>query len=265
MAWEWCCEELRFLVRWFRSLDAQLARGSIIFGELPASLLPPEPDILLPITTGFSTLDFMLQGGWPRGALHEISGPLGVGKSAFVWRSIEACVEAGGVVCYIDVDGGLHWLLPLPDGRKEAFVAECRVGEDVWDMIGALLAKDSVDLVVVDSVNALVPQEELDTSWGDFFGPWPRARWLGAALYQLQPLLRKSKAALICLRHTFALEEGYDTESSPGQALPLLADVRVALQEAVLHQEKDDRQGVGVYEAWLRKSPSGDSPRKFAL
>src|SRR6266849_865150 len=147
-------------------IDKQYGKGSIMrFGETPRVAIETIP-------TGSIALDLALGvGGIPRGRVCEIYGPESSGKTTISLQVIAEAQKKGGMAAFIDVEHALDpiYARKLGVDVDNLLVSQPDYGEQALEIAGALIVSGSVDVLVVDSVAALVPKAELDGEMGDTF------------------------------------------------------------------------------------------------
>jgi recombination protein RecA len=198
-----------------RAIRSRLARQEL----RRADLLP----------TGFPSLDATVGGGLPRGSIVEIFGPAGCGKTALGLRLAARVQQTGGVAAWIDAEHAFN-----PAAAANAGIAVERMpvavpesAEQAFEIIRKLAASNAIDLVVVDSAAALVPQIELETAVGHA-GAGLQNRVVASGLRRLAGELRRTGAVALFLNQT---RGGDDFETSAGgSALKLFAALRLALR-----------------------------------
>jgi recombination protein RecA len=189
---------------------------------------------LAAIPTGFPSLDAALGvGGFPRGCITEIFGPDGCGKTTLALRAIAHFQRSGGMAALIDAehvfDAGYARALGVELERLP--VLEPESAEDAIEIGRRLALSGAVDLLVVDSVAALVPRMELETAVGES-GPGLHGRVLASGLRKLAAAVSRGQVSLVFLNQTRARPQalfGEEESSSGGISLKLYAAVRVAL------------------------------------
>jgi recombination protein RecA len=189
-----------------------------------------EPRTAGVILTGLRTLD-EATGGMPRGRIVELFGAPGTGKTTMA-LGIVACAQRDGLsAAWIDAEHVFDPAYAAGFGVsvERMPVAQPRSAEQAFEIIRTLALSRAVDLVVVDSAAALVPEIELQTGIGKS-GPGAQARALGSGLRRAGAALRASGAAALVLNQT---RTGAEAENSAGgPALKLAAAIRIALRPA---------------------------------
>jgi recombination protein RecA len=187
------------------------------------------------IPTGSLSLDLALGvGGVPRGRVTEIYGPEGSGKTTVCQHIVAEAQKMGGVAAFIDME---HALDPLYAARcgvdvEELYISQPDTGEQALEIAEALVRSGAVDLVVVDSVAALVPRAEIEGEMGDSH-PGLQARLMSQALRKLSGAIKASNTAMVFtnqLRHKIGVMFGSPETTSGGMALKFYASVRLDIR-----------------------------------
>jgi len=183
------------------------------------------------ISTGALTLDAALGGGYPKGRIVEIYGPESSGKTTLALHAIASCQAIGGTAAFIDAE---HALDPKYAGNlgvniQDLFVSQPDSGEMALDIVDQLVRSSAVELVVVDSVAALVPRAELEGDMSDMqIGL--QARLMSKALRKITGSLARSSCTVIFLnqlRSKVGVIYGSPEVTSGGNALKFFASVRL--------------------------------------
>ncbi len=189
------------------------------------------------IPTGALSLDVALGiGGLPRGRIVEIYGPESAGKSTVAQHVIAEAQRLGGQAAYIDVE---HALDPEFAGRlgidtSQLLIAQPDTGEQALEIAEALVRSNAIDVVVVDSVAALVPRAEIEGEMGDV-QVGLQARLMSQALRKLTGVVSRSKTVLIFinqLREKVGIVFGNPETTPGGRALKFYSSVRIELRRA---------------------------------
>jgi len=173
-------------------------------------------------------------GGVPRGRILEVYGPESAGKTAWCLHVIGQCQEAGGVAAFVDAE---HALSPtfanlLGVDMDELIISQPDCGEDALDIVEALVASRGVDLIVVDSVTALVPRAELDGDMGDSHMGL-QARLMSQAMRKLCAICAVTGVTIIFInqiREKVGLVFGSPEVTTGGRALKFYASVRLEIR-----------------------------------
>ena len=187
------------------------------------------------IPTGSVSLDMALGvGGVPRGRVIEIFGPEGGGKTTLALHILAEAQKAGGVGAFIDAEHALDpdWAKRIGVNIDDLLISQPDSGEQALQIVETLVRSGEVDVVVVDSVAALVPQTEIDGEVGEFqIGL--QARLMSQALRKLSGIISKTKTVVIFLNQTrmkIGIMWGNPETTSGGLALKFYASVRIDLR-----------------------------------
>ncbi len=187
------------------------------------------------ISTGSLGLDLALGvGGLPRGRVTEIYGPEASGKTTLTLHTVANAQKQGGIAAFVDTE---HALDPLYARRlgvdvDNLLVSQPDTGEQALDIAEMLVRSNAVDILVVDSVAALVPQAELEGQMGDH-QVGSQARLMSQALRKLSGVISKSRTCLIFtnqLRMKIGVMFGNPETTSGGRALRFYASVRIDIR-----------------------------------
>ena len=154
------------------------------------------------ISTGSLAVDLALGcGGLPRGRVVEIYGPESSGKTTLTLSAIAQCQAKGGVAAFIDAEHALdpHYARKLGVKLDELLVSQPDSGEQALEIADALVRSNSVDLIVIDSVAALVPRAEIEGEMGDSHVGL-QARLMSQALRKLTGVVAKSKTTVVFIK-----------------------------------------------------------------
>lgn len=228
------------------SIEKAYGPGSIMkLGESRAKL-----DVSA-IPTGAIGLDLALGiGGVPRGRVTEIFGAESSGKSTLALHIIGEAQAMGGTAAYIDVEHVLDADYAAKCGVKvdELYVAQPDTGEQALEICEALVRSGAVDVVVVDSVAALVPRAEIEGEMGDAHMGL-QARLMSQALRKLTAAISKSKTAVIFinqLREKIGVVFGNPETTPGGRALKFYASVRLDMRRVETIKQGSDIIGTRV-------------------
>ncbi len=206
------------------TIEKQFGKGSIMkLGDAYATKVECIP-------TGSISLDLALGGGIPKGRVVEIYGPESSGKTTLTLHAIAECQRAGGTAAFIDAE---HALDPAYAKRIGVDVANLLLsqpdnGEQALEIVETLVRSNAVDLIVVDSVAALVPRAEIEGDMGDA-QMGLQARLMSQALRKLTAVISRSKATVIFinqLRMKIGVMFGNPETTTGGNALKFYASVR---------------------------------------
>lgn len=187
------------------------------------------------IPTGSITLDLALGiGGVPRGRIVEIYGPESSGKSTLATHIVANCQKAGGFAAYIDAEHALDpsYAAKIGVNINDLLISQPDCGEEALNIAEALVRSNAVDVIVVDSVAALVPKSELEGDIGDSHMGL-QARLMSQALRKLTSSLAKSNTCAIFInqiREKIGVMFGNPETTTGGRALKFYASVRLDIR-----------------------------------
>jgi len=220
-------------------IEKQYGRGSIMrFGEVAQKF-----DISV-ISTGCLPLDLALGvGGVPRGRIIEIYGPEASGKTTIALSIMAQAQKHGGVVAFIDAEHALDPLWAEKIGVKldELLISQPDTGEQALEIAESLIRSGGVDVLVIDSVAALVPRAEIEGEMGDAMMGL-QARLMSQALRKLTGVISKSKTVAIFtnqLRQKIGIMFGNPETTTGGLALKFYASVRMDVRKIETIKEGD--------------------------
>lgn len=208
------------------SLEKQFGKGTVMkLGEQAHMKVDVVP-------TGCLELDLALGvGGIPKGRIIEIYGPESSGKTTVALHIVAESQKRGGIAAFIDAEHALDpdYAKKLGVNIDELYVSQPSTGEDALEICEALVRSGAVDIVVVDSVAALVPRAEIDGEMGDSFVGL-QARLMSQALRKLAGVVNKTNAIVIFinqLREKIGVMFGNPETTTGGRALKFYASVRM--------------------------------------
>lgn len=212
-------------------IQKQFGRGSIMrLGEKPA----PHPDDV--IKTGILPLDVALGiGGLPKGRILEIFGPEASGKTTVCLSVIAEVQKAGGIAAFVDVEHALDpvWAEILGVKLNDLLISQPDTGEQALEIVEALIRSGGVDIVVVDSIAALVPRAEIEGEMGDA-QMGLQARLMSQALRKLTGVVSKSRTTILFtnqLRLKIGIMFGNPETTPGGLATKFYASVRMDVRK----------------------------------
>lgn len=187
---------------------------------------------LLP--SGSLSLDIALGGGYPKGRIIEIYGPESSGKTTLTLHAIAEMQKQGGTAAFIDAEHALDpaYAKRLGVDTDNLLVSQPDNGEQALEIVETLVRSNAVDLIVVDSVAALVPQAEIDGDMGDSHMGL-QARLMSQALRKLTGIINKSRATVIFInqiRMKIGVMFGNPETTTGGNALKFYASVRADIR-----------------------------------
>ena len=222
-------------------ITKQFGDGSIMkLGETPKMNVE-----LLP--SGSLALDLALGGGWPKGRIIEIYGPESSGKTTLALHAIAEIQKQGGQAAFIDAEHALDPAYAKKIGVDTAnlLISQPDNGEQALEICETLVRSNAVDLIVVDSVAALVPQAEIDGDMGDA-QMGLQARLMSQAMRKLTGIISKSRATVIFInqiRMKIGVMFGNPETTTGGNALKFYASVRVDIRRIGQIKEGDNISG----------------------
>lgn len=211
------------------SLNKQYGKGTLMF-------LGEEPDKSVEvIPSGCISLDYIMGiGGFPRGRIIEIFGPESSGKTTLALHTIAETQKRGGTCAFIDVEHALdmQYAERLGVDIKELFVSQPDYGEQALEIVNTLTATSAIDLIIIDSVAALVPKSEIEGEMGQATMA-VQARLMSQAMRKLNGIVAKTKTTLIFinqLRSKIGVMYGSPETTTGGNALKFYASVRIDIR-----------------------------------
>lgn len=219
-------------------IERKFGKGSIMrLGENPVEDMGA-------ISTRCLSLDAAIGiGGFPRGRIVEVYGPESSGKTTLALQVIASAQEEGGIAAYIDAEHALDPVYAKKLGVKvdDMLVSQPDSGEQALEIAETLARSNSVDVIVVDSVAALVPQAELDGEMGDSHMGL-QARLMSQALRKLTAIVSNSRTTFIFinqLRQKIGTFFGSPETTTGGKALKFYASVRLDIRRIGAIKEGD--------------------------
>ncbi len=210
-------------------IEKQFGKGSIMKlsadSRLDVSVIP----------TGSLSLDLALGvGGVPKGRVIEIYGPESGGKTTLTLHIIAQCQKQGGTAAFIDAEHALDpvYAKALGVNIEELLVSQPDTGEQALEICELLVRSGAVDIIVIDSVAALVPRAEIEGDMGDSL-PGLQARLMSQALRKLTAILSRSNCTLIFInqvREKIGVMYGNPETTTGGKALKFYASVRLDIR-----------------------------------
>ena len=218
-----------------QALDLAIAQITKQFGDGSIMKLGATKNIdveLLP--SGSLSLDLALGGGYPKGRIIEIYGPESSGKTTLALHAIAEIQKQGGQAAFIDAEHALDPAYARKIGVKteNLLISQPDNGEQALEITETLVRSGAVDLIVVDSVAALVPQAEIDGDMGDA-QMGLQARLMSQAMRKLTGIISKSKATVIFInqiRMKIGVMFGNPETTTGGNALKFYASVRIDIR-----------------------------------
>jgi len=212
-------------------IEKQFGKGSIMkLGDQSAKVKVDA------ISTGSLELDIALGiGGIPKGRIIEIYGPESSGKTTLTLHIVAECQKAGGMAAFIDAEHALDPVYALKLGVKtdDLLVSQPDTGEEALEICESLVRSGAVDIIVIDSVAALVPKAEIDGDMGDSHMGL-QARLMSQALRKLTGIIAKTNCTVIFInqiRHKIGVMFGSPETTTGGNALKFYASVRLDIRK----------------------------------
>jgi recombination protein RecA len=220
-------------------IEKQFGKGSIMrLGQRNAIAL------IESISTGSISIDYALGiGGVPRGRVIEIFGPESSGKTTLALQVIAEAQKNGGMAAFVDAEHALdaQYAQKLGVDLENLLVSQPDNGEQALEIVEVLVRSNSVDVVVVDSVAALVPKAEIEGEMGEA-QMGLQARLMSQALRKLTGVVSKSKTTLIFinqLREKIGVMFGNPETTTGGRALKFYASVRIDIRRIAAIKDGD--------------------------
>src|ERR1700716_588882 len=223
-------ERARVLEVTLAQIEKQFGKGSILRLGSKDAIVPVSV-----ISTGSISLDAALGvGGLPRGRGCEIFGPASSGKTTVALQVVAEAQKVGGMAAYVDVEHALDpaYARKLGVDIDNLLVSQPDYGEQALEITNALITSGSIDVLVLDSVAALVPKAELDGEMGDSF-MGVHARLMSQAMRKLTGIVSKSNTCLIFInqiREKIGVMFGNPETTTGGRALKFYSSVRLDIR-----------------------------------
>lgn len=211
------------------NIEKKFGKGAIMkMGERPSEQVGV-------ISTGCLSLDAAIGvGGFPRGRIIEVYGPESSGKTTLALHVVSEAQKLGGIAAYIDAEHAMDpdYAEKLGVDIDQLFISQPDSGEQALEICETLINSNSVDVIVIDSVAALVPKAELDGDMGDSL-PGLQARLMSQALRKLTAKVAQSNTCLIFinqLREKIGVFFGSPETTTGGKALKFYASLRLDIR-----------------------------------
>jgi len=224
-------EKLKALEHALADLDKQFGKGAVM--KMGSDAVNRDIPV---ISTGCLTLDYALGvGGIPRGRIVEIYGPESSGKTTVALHVVAEAQKAGGIAAFVDAEHALDPLYARKLGVniEDLYVSQPDTGEQALEITEALVRSGALDVVVIDSVAALVPKAEIDGEMGDSFVGL-QARLMSQALRKLTGVINKTGCIAIFinqLREKVGVMYGNPETTPGGRALKFYSSVRLDVRK----------------------------------
>jgi recombination protein RecA len=223
-------ERARTLSLTLGQIEKQFGKGSILRLGAKEAIVP-----VAAIPTGSISVDYALGvGGLPRGRICEIFGPESSGKTTIALQVIAEAQKMGGMAAFIDVEHALDpiYAKKLGVDTDNLLVSQPDFAEQALEITAALVTSGSIDVLVVDSVAALVPKAELDGEMGDSH-MGAQARLMSQAMRKLTGIVSKSNTCLIFInqiREKIGVMFGSPETTTGGRALKFYSSIRIDIR-----------------------------------
>ena len=222
----------------FKNIEKQFGKGSVmLLGDTPKQNIES-------ISTGAINLDVALGiGGIPKGRIIEVYGPESSGKTTLALHIIAESQKTGGVAAFIDAEHALdaQYAGNLGVNIEELIVSQPDTGEQALEITESLVRSSAVDIVVIDSVAALVPRAEIEGDMGDSHVGL-QARLMSQALRKLAGVISKSNTTVVFinqLREKVGIMFGNPEVTTGGRALKFYSSVRLEVRRAEAIKDGD--------------------------
>ena len=225
-----------------KSIERQFGKGAIMRMGMD------DRPLVEVYSTGCLGLDIALGiGGLPKGRVVEIYGPEASGKTTIALQTIAECQKAGGVAAFIDAEHALDitYASNLGVVIEDLLLSQPDSGEQALEIAETLVRSGVIDMVVIDSVAALVPKAELQGDMGDS-APGAQARLMSQAMRKLTAAIHKSNSLMVFinqLRHKIGVMFGSPETTSGGNALKFYASVRLDIRRIGSLKVRDEITG----------------------
>jgi recombination protein RecA len=236
-------EKVKALAQAVGAIEKQFGKGSIMRlgeeGDAPPVPVIPSGSIGLDVALGV--------GGYPRGRVIEIFGPESSGKTTLALHAIAEAQRAGGVAAFIDAEHALdvNYARKLGVNVGELLVSQPDTGEQALEIAEQLVRSGACDIVVIDSVAALVPKAEIEGEMGDAHMGL-QARLMSQAMRKLTSVVSRNLSTVVFInqiRMKIGVVFGNPETTTGGQALKFYASIRLDIRR--IGQVKDGEQVVG--------------------
>ncbi|MGH8165431.1 MAG: recombinase RecA, partial [Rhodanobacteraceae bacterium] len=236
-------ERSRTLALTLGQIEKQFGKGSILRLGAKEAIVPVSA-----ISTGSISVDYALGvGGLPRGRICEIFGPESSGKTTIALQVIAEAQRQGGMAAFIDVEHALDpvYAKQLGVDVDNLLVSQPDYAEQALEITSALIASGSIDVLVVDSVAALVPKAELDGEMGDSH-MGVHARLMSQAMRKLTGTVSKSNTCLVFInqiREKIGVMFGNPETTTGGRALKFYSSIRIDIRRIAAIKDGDTVTG----------------------
>jgi recombination protein RecA len=236
-------EKQRLLSVTLGNIEKQFGKGTIQRLGSHEAIVPVSV-----ISSGSVSMDYALGvGGFPRGRIIEVFGPESSGKTTIALQAIAQAQKAGGMAAFVDVEHALDpiYARKLGVDVDNLLVSQPDYAEQALEITSALVNSNAIDVIVVDSVAALVPKAELDGEMGDTF-VGVQARLMSQAMRKLTGIVSKSNTCLIFInqiREKIGVMFGSPETTTGGRALKFYSSVRIDIRRIAAIKDGDNVTG----------------------
>jgi len=223
----------------FAQIEKQFGKGSIMRLGSKEAIVP-----MSVISTGAISFDAALGvGGFPRGRVVEVFGPESSGKTTIALQVIAEAQKAGGLAAFVDAEHALDpiYAKKLGVDTDNLLVSQPDYGEQALEIAEALVRSGAIDVLVIDSVAALVPKAELDGEMGDSHMGL-QARLMSQALRKLTGIVSKSRTCIVFInqiREKIGVMFGNPETTTGGRALKFYSSIRIDIRRIAAIKEGD--------------------------
>jgi len=230
-------------------LNNALGQIEKVFGAGSIMKLTDSTTAVQGIATGALSLDLALGGyGLPKGRIIELFGPESSGKTTLALHAIASAQRAGGIAAFIDAEHALDpaWAKKLGVNLEDLLVSQPSYGEEALQIAEMLIKSNAVDIIVVDSVAALVPKAELDGEIGDTHVGL-QARMMSQAMRKLTGAISKAKTTVIFInqiREKIGVMFGSPETTPGGRALKFYSSCRIDVRRIATLKDSEDTIGI---------------------
>lgn len=231
-----------------KAREAALAAIKKTHGADSISIYGDKPSMKVEtISSGSMGVDIALGGGLPRGRIVEIYGPEASGKTTMTLHAIAEAQRLGGMAAFIDAEHALdpEYATALGVNMEDLVISQPNSGEEALEIAQTLVKSNAFDVIVVDSVAALVPQVEIDNEMGKH-QPGLQAKLMSQACRKLSPLISKSKTIFFFInqiRSKIGVMYGSPDVTSGGNALKFYSSVRMDIRRISSLKDGDEAYG----------------------
>jgi len=225
-------------------LEKRFGKGITVLGN-------ERKEVPIICSTGSLNVDVAIGvGGLPRGRIVEIYGPEASGKTTLSLHMIAEAQKEGGIAAFVDAEHALDpvWATNIGVNMDELLISQPECGEDALEVVEALVRSNTVDVIIIDSVAALVPKAELEGDMGDSHMGL-QARLMSQAMRKLTGVISRSKCTVIFLnqiRHKIGVMFGSPETTTGGNALKFYASLRIEVRRLNADSTSNDKDGMSV-------------------